>query len=114
MLRFAFFALLFASFVVPPSGLAQDSSSTSGANPQTTGVPTATSQPVSDQVAAAEAAIASSDWKTAEARLDPWLAAHPADARALFDAGYVADAQNRLDDAACSLSPRHRRRSQIV
>jgi tetratricopeptide (TPR) repeat protein len=57
-------------------------------------------QPVPGAVAAAEAAIASSDWKTAEAKLDQWLAAHPNDARALFDAGYVADAQNRLDDAA--------------
>jgi predicted Zn-dependent protease len=51
-------------------------------------------------VAAAEAAIAKSDWKTAEATLNGWLAAHPADARALFDAGYVADAEGRLDDAA--------------
>jgi predicted Zn-dependent protease len=47
----------------------------------------------------AEAAIAKSDWKTAATTLDVWLAAHPDDARALFDAGYVADAQNRLDDA---------------
>jgi predicted Zn-dependent protease len=54
----------------------------------------------SQAVADAEAAIAKSDWKTAETKLDSWLAAHPADARALFDAGYVADAQNRLDDAA--------------
>jgi len=58
------------------------------------------SQQVSSEVAAAEAAIATSDWKTAESRLDPYLAAHPTDARALFDAGYVADAQDRLDDAA--------------
>jgi len=52
------------------------------------------------EVADAEAAIVKSDWKTAETKLDSWLAAHPTDARALFDAGYVADAQNRLDDAA--------------
>jgi predicted Zn-dependent protease len=51
-------------------------------------------------VAEAEAAIVSSDWKRAEARLVPWLAAHPADARALFDAGYVAAMQNRPEDAA--------------
>jgi predicted Zn-dependent protease len=51
-------------------------------------------------VAAAEAAIVKSDWKAAEAKLDLWLAAHPTDARALFDAGYVADAQNRLEAAA--------------
>jgi predicted Zn-dependent protease len=50
-------------------------------------------------VAAAEADLVKSDWKAAEAKLDTWLAAHPDDARALFDAGYVADAQNRLDDA---------------
>lgn len=56
-------------------------------------------EPVSDQVAAAEGAIANTDWKTAEAKLDPWLAAHPDDARALFDAGYVADVQNRTEDA---------------
>ena len=49
---------------------------------------------------AAEAAIAATDWKTAAAKLDAWLVSHPADAHALFDAGYVADAQNRLDDAA--------------
>ena len=47
----------------------------------------------------AEAAIGKSDWKKAEAILAPWLTAHLSDARALFDAGYVADAQNRLDDA---------------
>lgn len=58
-----------------------------------------TQQPVPDQVAAAEGAIANTDWKTAEAKLDPWLAAHPNDARALFDAGYVADVQNRTADA---------------
>ena len=53
-------------------------------------------QPVLD----AEALILKSDWKNAEAKLAPWLVAHPDDARALFDAGYVADAQNKLDDAA--------------
>jgi predicted Zn-dependent protease len=55
---------------------------------------------MSDQVGAAEAAIASTDWKTAEAKLDSWLTAHPNDARALFDAGYVADVQDRANDAA--------------
>ncbi|MDE3186990.1 MAG: tetratricopeptide repeat protein [Acidobacteriota bacterium] len=57
-------------------------------------------EPVSAQVADAEAAIVKSDWKTAETKLDAWLASHPTDARALFDAGYVADAQNRLEDAS--------------
>ena len=44
--------------------------------------------------------MSKSDWKAAEAKLDPWLIAHPNDATALFDAGYVADAQDRPDDAA--------------
>ncbi|MGD0546430.1 MAG: tetratricopeptide repeat protein [Terracidiphilus sp.] len=55
---------------------------------------------LSPEVAAAEAAIAQSNWKAAEVKLNPWLAAHPSDARALFDAGYVADAEDRLDEAA--------------
>src|SRR5215469_9190637 len=53
-------------------------------------------QPVVD----GEALILKSDWKGAESKLTPWLSDHPADARALFDAGYVADAQNNLDEAA--------------
>jgi predicted Zn-dependent protease len=62
--------------------------------------PAASSQSASDQVVDAEASIVKSDWKSAQAKLEAWLPAHPADSRALFDAGYVADAQNRLDDAA--------------
>ena len=55
--------------------------------------------PASPEVSEAEAAIVKSDWKTAEAKLNLWLAEHPADPRALFDAGYIADTQNRLADA---------------
>lgn len=94
MLRFALFVLLFASV----AGFGQDSSS----NPEPQ-APAAAQvvepQSVSVEVAEAEAAIVKSDWKTAGAKLDLWLATHPGDARALFDAAYVADAQNRLDDA---------------
>ena len=53
----------------------------------------------SAEVTKAEAAMVKNDWKTAEPILDSWLAAHPSDARALFDAGYLADAQGRSDDA---------------
>lgn len=53
----------------------------------------------SPEIAGAEAALVKRDWKAAEPILDAWLAAHPADARALFDAGYLADAQGRNDDA---------------
>ena len=107
MLRIAFLALLAALVLRPTPAFAQSSSSSSSSAPQSDGSPTPsvsavapTPQPITTEVAAAEAAIAASDWKTAEAKLDPYLAAHPTDARALFDAGYVADAQNRLDDAA--------------
>lgn len=80
---------------------AQESSSSSSSLATGPSEPSSqTSSPLSTEVAAAESAIAATDWKTAEARLDSWLAAHPADARALFDAGYVADVQNREDDAA--------------
>jgi len=55
---------------------------------------------IAPELADAEADIVKSDWKPAQTKLDAWLASHPSDARALFDAGYVADAQGRLDDAA--------------
>ena len=101
MVRFALSLLLVVSLSVA-AGLAQESSSSAG--PKGSGIApenqTSDSQEVSPQVAAAETAAASSDWKTAEAKLNTWLAAHPQDARALSDAGYVADAQNRLDEAA--------------
>jgi predicted Zn-dependent protease len=51
------------------------------------------------EVAAAEAAIVKSDWKTAESKLAAYLGSHPDDARALFDAGYAADEQNETDQA---------------
>ena len=59
-----------------------------------------TPQTESQQVLAAESAIASSDLKTAQSSLESYVAAHPDDSRAIFDLGYVADVQNRMDDAA--------------
>ncbi len=105
MLRSAFFAPLFALLLAllafpslvpaqnsapPPAGSATASANAAAPTPQ----------PVPAEVAAAESAIAASDWKTAETKLNTYLATHPSDARALFDAGYVADAGNRPDDAA--------------
>jgi tetratricopeptide (TPR) repeat protein len=93
--RFVLFFLLFASVAGFGQGSAQNPK-----KPVPDAAPTGTAaQPVSEEVAAAEGSIVKSDWKAAEAKLDTWLAAHPADARALFDAGYVADAQNRLEAA---------------
>jgi tetratricopeptide (TPR) repeat protein len=87
LLRFLIFALLFGAILIQGTSFAQEHT------------PAASSAPISDEVAAAEAAIGKSDWKAAEAKLDPWLISHPTDARALFDAGYVADAESRLEDA---------------
>ncbi len=56
--------------------------------------------PLAPEVGEAEAAIVKSDWKTAETKLAGYVAAHPEDARAQFDAGYAADAQDKLEDAA--------------
>jgi tetratricopeptide (TPR) repeat protein len=76
--------------------LAQESSSTDQpAKP----VQSQPSDAVLPEIAKAEAAMAKGDWKAAEPVLDAWLAAHADDARALFDAGYVADAQGRNDEA---------------
>jgi tetratricopeptide (TPR) repeat protein len=55
---------------------------------------------LSPDLIAAEASIAASDWKAASTKLDDYLATHANDARALFDAGYVAEHQDQLDRAA--------------
>jgi predicted Zn-dependent protease len=91
--RFSTLLLLLASYpaaavYAQTNVLPVDSQSTSNATP------------APPQVAEAEGLIAKADWKAAETKLASWLTAHSDDARALFDAGYVADAQNKLDDAA--------------
>ena len=93
MRRLGFIAL-FAVTTLPAS------ISTWGQEKQIPPAPASAPQPVSPEVTDAEAAIVKSDWAGAEAKLTPWVATHPDDARALFDAGYVADAQNRLESAA--------------
>ena len=105
MLRTAFFAPLFAplfALLAFPSFVPAQNSAPppAGPAPATANAAAPTAQSVPAEIAAAEAAIAGSDWKTAEAKLDAYLATHPTDARALFDAGYVADAENRPGDAA--------------
>lgn len=62
--------------------------------------PAATTQEIAQEVLDAEAAITQSNWQAASDKLTPYIAAHPADARALFDAAYAADALNHLDQAA--------------
>lgn len=99
MHRFTPYVLAAALLSAPAASVAQYSSSQSASAPQPANSAQTAGTPSAD-VTAAEAAIATSDWKTAETKLDTYLAVHPTDARALFDAGYVADAQNRLSDAA--------------
>lgn len=62
--------------------------------------PTETAPAIAPELSDAEASIATSDWKTASTKLDSYLLTHANDARALFDAGYVADHQDNLDRAA--------------
>ncbi len=96
MLRLALFVLL----ISPLACFAQNSAPNPQAKPAAAPPVSAVTPPIPAQVLDAEASIAKSDWKSAQAVLDAWLVSHPADYRALFDAGYVADAQNRMDDAA--------------
>jgi len=100
VLRLAVFFLLLASTGGFAQSSAQSSTPQSAAPAPSQAVDQTAPQPPAQEVLDAEAAIVKSDWKAAEAALKPWLAVHPDDPRALFDAGYVADAQNRLDDAA--------------
>jgi len=106
VLRLVFFVLL----LLPVAGWAQDSTAASSQPDAQTAAPAVAASPAasapvqaaeapSAQVVDAEAAIVKSDWKAAAAKLETWLASHPGDARALFDAGYVADAQNRQEEA---------------
>jgi tetratricopeptide (TPR) repeat protein len=90
-------ALLFL-LSVTPLAFAQDATPPP-ASPTPSAVATAPPQTVTQQVAEAETAIAKTDWKTAETSLNLYLTQNPADARALFDAGYVADAQDQLAEA---------------
>ena len=105
MFSVARFGLIAASICAAAVAIAQPSASALGAAPSAVGAASQTAGALSaqrdtDERSAAESAIAGADWKTAEAKLGAWLGSHPADARALFDAGFVADAQNRFDQAA--------------
>lgn len=100
MHRRALLLVSLAPLLLPAAVAAQVSSPAANGSAAAPAPVTQKQEPVSSQVSEAEAAIANTDWKTAEAKLDSWLAAHPTDARALFDAGYVADVQHRSADAA--------------
>jgi tetratricopeptide (TPR) repeat protein len=92
---FVFFAVL-----IVPLGFTQDQPASVTTPQQQVESAVVETPAVSQQVLAAESAIAANDLKTAQSSLESYVTAHPNDERALFDLGYVADAQNRLDDAA--------------
>lgn len=100
MLRLFLLLLVFGSFAAMGQEPGQKPEQPSAAAPQAD-MDSASAAPASQsaQVAEAEGAIAKSDWKSAKAKLDAWLAEHPMDARALFDEGYVEDAQDRSAEA---------------
>lgn len=87
-------ALLAVTFTAPVALRAQQPPLPPG-----TTSPDESPRPQSDPLAEAEAAIEVKNYSAAESRLDLWLSAHPNDARALFDRGYAADAQNQTADA---------------
>lgn len=97
-MRFSgFFSLLATAALVVPCALTQSAPATQENQvPPVQSVPSAAS---SEQVIEAESLIVKAEWKSAETKLATWLTANPTDARALFDAGYVADAQDKQDDA---------------
>jgi predicted Zn-dependent protease len=96
--RLSAFLFLIASVAIPCTVQGQavpDASQSAPRSEQEQAAPQ-----MAPEVAAAEAAIVKSDWKTAESKLAAYLAVHPDDARALFDAGYAADALNEVDQAS--------------
>jgi tetratricopeptide (TPR) repeat protein len=90
--RFASFFVLLYCLTAHVESRAQEAPQSAPDSAQT--------QQIATELTDAEAAITKSDWKTAATKLDAYLESHGADARALFDAGYVADHQDHLDDAA--------------
>ena len=95
----AFLLMVFAVSIMP-LGFTQDGPSGQSAPAQPASRPGVEPQQADPQVLAAESAIASNDLKAAQSSLESYVAAHPDDERALFDLGYIADVENRLDDAA--------------
>ena len=82
-------------FVIPCAVGGQQAGYGSGSESGIPSAPTA-----ENHIADVEMAISNSDWPKAQALLDRWLAQHPTDVDALSDAAFVANAQNRMDDAA--------------
>ena len=68
----------------------------------TESAPATAAATTANELASAEEKIAQKDFDGARAILDPYLAKHPTDARALFDLGYVEDAGDNPEQAAAA------------
>ena len=86
-------ALLLAS-LAQPAGLAQSAPLPPGTTDGGAAAAASPGNPPADTLAAVEAKLDAQDYSGALPLLDAWLSAHPSDARALFDRGYVESAQN--------------------
>ena len=84
------FALLFAGL---PRSLAQTAALPAGITDSTAVASASATVPAGDALADAEAKFDAQDYSAALPLLNALLAAHPGDARALFDRGYVESAQ---------------------
>jgi tetratricopeptide (TPR) repeat protein len=67
--------------------------------PGTSGGDQEQQKPASDALEAVESTIEAKNYALAASRLEVYLSAHPEDGRALFDRGYVEDAQGHTDAA---------------
>ena len=91
---------IFLALVCSTAVISQSRAQTPAQPASDSAQPDSQTQQIAPELADAEAAIVKADWKTAAAQLDAYLNTHSTDARALFDAGYVADHQDHLDAAA--------------
>jgi len=64
--------------------------------PGTTTASKASDQQPANPLADTESNIALQNYDAARKQLEPWIAAHPTDSRAIFDLAYIDDAQNHL------------------
>jgi Flp pilus assembly protein TadD len=96
-------AIAHAQSATPPPGTTTDDDA-----PAKVVLPSGHVSAEPEPVTEAESKIEARDFAGARALLDPYLAAHPNDARALFDRGYVEDAQGNSDSSANSATAFYR------
>ena len=81
------------------ASLAQQAPLPPGTSAPDTPAKAAAANPASSPTSQAESEIALQNYSRAQALLLPWVSAHGTDARALFDLGYIEDAESHTDAA---------------